>query len=75
MSLLALVSTRLWHLRLGHMSVKRLKELEKQGVLGNDKTEELDFREDCVFGKSTRNSFKHSTSKSIGILDYIHSDL
>ncbi|KAH9716149.1 Integrase catalytic domain-containing protein [Citrus sinensis] len=68
-------STRLWHLRLGHMSVKGLKELEKQGVLGKDKIEELDFCEDCVFGKSTRHSFKHSTSKSIGILDYIHSDL
>ncbi|KAH9778870.1 Integrase catalytic domain-containing protein [Citrus sinensis] len=69
------VSTRLWHLRLGHMSVKGLKELEKQGVLGKDKIEELDFCEDCVFGKSTRHSFKHSTNKSIGILDYIHSDL
>ncbi|KAH9647652.1 hypothetical protein KPL70_025267 [Citrus sinensis] len=68
-------STRLWHLRLGHMSVKGLKELEKQGVLGKDKIEELDFCEDCVFGKSTRHNFKHSTSKSIGILDYIHSDL
>ncbi|KAH9657534.1 hypothetical protein KPL70_023118 [Citrus sinensis] len=67
--------TRLWHLRLGHMSVKGLKELEKQGVLGKDKIEELDFCEDCVFGKSTRHSFKHSTSKSIGILDYIQSDL
>ncbi|KAH9648352.1 hypothetical protein KPL70_025549 [Citrus sinensis] len=69
------VSTRLWHLRLGHMSVKGLKELEKQGVLGKDKIDELDFCEDCVFGKSTRHSFKHSTSKSIGIRDYIHSDL
>ncbi|KAH9698599.1 hypothetical protein KPL71_024065 [Citrus sinensis] len=68
-------STRLWHLRLGHMSIKGLKELEKQGVLGKDKIEELDFCEDCVFGKSTRHSFKHSTSKSIGIIDYIHSDL
>lgn len=69
------VNTRLWHLRLGHMSVKGLKELEKQGVLGKDKIDELDFCEDCVFGKSTRHSFKHLTSKSIGILDYIHSDL
>ena len=68
-------STRLWHLRLGHMSIKGLKELEKQGVLGKDKIEELDFCEDCVYGKSTRHSFKNSTSKSIGILDYIHSDL
>ena len=68
-------STRLSHLRLGHMSVKGLKELEKQGVLEKDKIEELNFCEDCVYGKSTRNSFKHSTTKSIGILDYIHFDL
>ena len=68
-------NTRLWHLRLGYMSVKWLKEIEKQRVLGKDKIKELDFYEDCVFGKSTRHSFKNSTSKSIGILDYIHSDL
>ena len=68
-------NTKLWHLTLGHMSIKRLKELKKQGVLGNDKKKELDFCEDYVFGKSTRNCFKNSTSKSLNILDYVHSDL
>ncbi|KAH9782190.1 Integrase catalytic domain-containing protein [Citrus sinensis] len=67
--------TRLWHLRLGHISLKGLKELEKQGVLGADKIEELDFCEGCVLGKSTRASFKKSVHKTKSILDYVHSDL
>ena len=68
-------NTRLWHLRLGHISLKGLKELEKQGVLGNDKIEELDLCEDYVLGKSTRASFKKSVHKTKSILDYVHSDL
>ncbi|KAH9768873.1 Integrase catalytic domain-containing protein [Citrus sinensis] len=67
--------TKLWHLRLGHMSVKGLMELQKQGVLGDEKITELDFCEDCVLGKTTRSSFKSSTHTTCGILDYIHSDL
>ena len=67
--------TKLWHLRLGHMSVKGLMELQKQGVLGDKKIKELDFCEDCVLGKTTRSSFKSSTHTTCGILDYIHSDL
>ncbi|KAH9754884.1 Integrase catalytic domain-containing protein [Citrus sinensis] len=68
-------NTRLWHLRLGHISLNGLKELEKQGVLGADKIEELDFYEDCVLRKSTRTSFKKSVHKTKSILDYVHSDL
>ncbi|KAH9671238.1 Integrase catalytic domain-containing protein [Citrus sinensis] len=67
--------TKLWHLRLGHMSIKGLMELQKQGVLGDEQITELDFCEDCVLGKTTRSSFKSSTHTTCGILDYIHSDL
>ncbi|KAH9668238.1 hypothetical protein KPL70_021339 [Citrus sinensis] len=67
--------TRLWDLRLGHISEKGLKELEKQGVLGKEKIGSLEFCEDCVFGKSSRASFKRSNQKSENVLDYIHSDL
>ena len=67
--------TKLWHLRLGHMSIKGLKELQKQGVLGDEKITELDFCKDCVLGKTTRSSFKSSTHTTCGILDYIHSYL
>lgn len=37
--------TRLWHLRLGHMSIKSLKMLGKQGVLRSDKLGDLKFCE------------------------------
>ena len=68
-------NTRLWHLRLGHISEKGLKELEKQCVLGKEKIGNLEFCEDCVFGKSSRASFKRSNQKSENALDYIHSYL
>lgn len=56
--------TKLWHLRLGHMSKRGLKELEKQGLLGGDKIKCIHFCEDCVLGKSTRSSFNRSVHKS-----------
>ncbi|KAH9770122.1 Integrase catalytic domain-containing protein [Citrus sinensis] len=71
----AIDKTTLWHLRLGHMSIKGLKELKKQGVLGSDTIEELVFCKECILGKSTRNSFKKSIHKTTEILQYIHSDL
>ena len=67
--------TKLWHLRLGHMSIKGLQELGKQGVIGNDKIGELSFCEECILGKYTRNNFKKSIHKTTEILQYIHSDL
>ncbi|KAH9782310.1 hypothetical protein KPL71_008845 [Citrus sinensis] len=67
--------TRLWHLRLGHMSLRGFKELSKQGLLGSDTIGEMMFCEDCVLGKSTRTSFKSSVHTTRSILDYIHSNL
>lgn len=57
------------------MSVKGLKELEKHSVLSSDKIEELVFCDDCIPGKSTKNSFKKSINKTIDILQYVYSDL
>lgn len=68
-------NTRLWHLRLGHISENRLKELERQSVLGKDKIGSLSFCEDYVFSKSSRASFNRSNQKSKNILNYIHLDL
>ena len=49
--------TRLWHMRLAHMSEKGLKELSKQGLLGTDQISSLQFCEKCVFSKATRQRF------------------
>uniref|UniRef100_A0A803Q2F6 GAG-pre-integrase domain-containing protein n=1 Tax=Cannabis sativa TaxID=3483 RepID=A0A803Q2F6_CANSA len=43
-------STRLWHLRLGHVSERGMSELEKQGILKGELGEKLDFCDDCVYG-------------------------
>ncbi|KAH9660266.1 hypothetical protein KPL70_024153 [Citrus sinensis] len=67
--------TKIWHLRLGHISEKGLKELEHQGMFGTDKIGKLEFCEVCVLGKSSRGSFKRSNQKSQGRLEYAHTDL
>ena len=65
----------MWHMRLGHMSEKGMKILEKQRVLGDDKIGSIEFCEVCVLGKSSRTSFKTVVHKTKGTLDYIHFDL
>ena len=52
-----------------------LRELSKQGVLGQDKIESLSFCEECVLGKSSRVKFITEVHNSKGTLDYIHADL
>ncbi|KAH9765484.1 hypothetical protein KPL70_001889 [Citrus sinensis] len=71
----SLDKTMMWHLRLGHMSERGLRELSKQGVLGKDKIETLRFCEECVLGKSSRVKFSTGVHNSKGTLDYIHADL
>ncbi|MCQ7691360.1 DDE-type integrase/transposase/recombinase, partial [Salmonella enterica] len=68
--------TKLWHMRLGHMSEKGLSILSKRGLLCGQSTGPLDFCEHCIFGKQKRVSFNSPTvHKTKGTLDYIHSDL
>ena len=67
--------TKLWHMRLAHMSEKGLKELSKQGLLGNDQITSLQFCEKCVFGKATRHRFNSGKKETKHSLDYVYSDL
>ncbi|KAK9756318.1 hypothetical protein RND81_01G088600 [Saponaria officinalis] len=52
--------TKLWHMRLGHMSEKEMY---------------VDFCEHCIFGKQKKVSFSKGIHRTKGTLDYIHSDL
>ncbi|KAH9750404.1 hypothetical protein KPL71_013868 [Citrus sinensis] len=67
--------TKLWHMRLAHMSEKGMKEPSKQGLLGNDQITSLQFCEKCVFGKATRHRFNPGKKETKQTLDYVHSDL
>ncbi|KAH9697399.1 hypothetical protein KPL71_023589 [Citrus sinensis] len=67
--------TMLWHLRLGHMSIRGMQELSKQGLLCGDNIDELDFCENCIFGKAHRSKFTKGIHVSKQPLDYVHVDL
>ena len=68
-------TTKLWHMRLGHMSQRGMNVLSKRGLLCGVQTTSLDFCEHCVYGKQKRVSFSTGIHSTKGIVDYIHSDL
>lgn len=67
--------TRLWHLRLAHVSQKGLLELSKQNLLCGDKIGKLDFCEQCVLGKAKIVSFTTGIHCTKSPFDYVHYDL
>ncbi|KAK3001151.1 hypothetical protein RJ639_022142 [Escallonia herrerae] len=67
-------TTKLWHMRIGHMSESGMDVLSKQGLLGSKKTGKLDFYEHCVFRKQCRVKFSRAVHTTKGTVDYIHSD-
>ncbi|XP_027340957.1 uncharacterized protein LOC113854254 [Abrus precatorius] len=67
--------TKLWHLRLGHISERDLVELNKQKLLGDDRMEELEFCDHCILGKSHRLKFETGKHASSRPFEYAHADL
>ncbi|KAG8481466.1 hypothetical protein CXB51_026218 [Gossypium anomalum] len=67
--------TKLWHMRLGHMSENGLVELSKRELLDGQGICKLNFCEHCVFGKQKRVRFTRGILNTKGTLKYIHSDL
>ncbi|KAJ9563977.1 LOW QUALITY PROTEIN: hypothetical protein OSB04_009137 [Centaurea solstitialis] len=66
--------TRLWHMRLGHVSEKGMVILSKKGLLGGHKVADLAFCEHCIFGKQRRVSFSKAVHTTKSTLDYLHAD-
>ena len=67
-------SLALWHSRLGHASISRVKQLVSRGLLGSVSNKSFD----CMpvqFGKQTTLSFNNSVSHALSSFDLIHSDV
>ncbi|KAG8472449.1 hypothetical protein CXB51_034191 [Gossypium anomalum] len=56
--------TKLWHMRLGHMSENGMVELSKRGLLDGQGICKLNFCEHCVFGKQKRVRFTRGIHKT-----------
>lgn len=66
--------TKLWHMRLGHMSERGMQILSKADLLGGHRVTNLEFCEHYVFGKLHHSKFPKGIHRTKGTLDYIHSD-
>ena len=67
-------SSMLWHRRLCHISIDRIKRLVKDGVLSTLDYTDFETCVDCIKGKQTNKSKKHA-NRSLNILEIIHTDI
>ena len=65
-------ATYLWHCRLGHIGVKRMKKLHADGLFDY---ESLDACEPCLLGKMTKTSFSGTMERAADLLEIIHTDV
>ena len=63
-------ATYLWHCRLGHIGVKRMKKLHTDGIL-----ESLDACKPCLMGKMTKTPFSGTMERATDLLEIIHTDV
>ncbi|KAJ9709816.1 hypothetical protein PVL29_001334 [Vitis rotundifolia] len=67
-------SSTLWHRRLGHISIDRIKRLLNDGVLSTLDFTDFETYVDCIKGKQTNKS-KRGATRSSTILEIIHTDI
>jgi len=68
-------TTRLWHMRLGHMSERGLQVLHKRSALSCIRYCKLDLCKFYIMGRQRRVAFFTSQHKIRGLLDLIHADV
>jgi hypothetical protein len=65
----------IWHCRLGHIGVKRMKKLHNDGLLESLDFDSFDTCEPCLLGKMTRTSFTGIVEWASDLLGIIHMDV
>ena len=65
----------LWHYHLGHIGVKRMKKLHKDGLLESLDYESFDACEPCLLGKMTKTPFSGTMEQATDLLEIIHIDV
>ena len=68
-------ATYLWHCRLGHIGVKRMKKLHSDGLLESLDYESLGTCEPCLMGKMTKTPFSRTMERANDLLEIIHTDV
>ena len=64
----------MWHCRLGHIGIKRMKKLHSDGLLDSLDFGSLDTCEPCLMGKMTRTPFKGFVERASDLLGIIHTE-
>src|SRR3954469_11626905 len=65
----------MWHCRLGHIGIKRMEKLHKDGLLESLDFGPLDTCEPCLMGKMTRTPFNGTMERAVDLLGIIHTDV
>ena len=68
-------ATYLWHCRLGHIGVKRMKKLHADGLSESLDYESLDACKPCLMGKMTKTPFSGTMERATDLLEIIHTDV
>ena len=68
-------ATYLWHCRLGHIGVKRMKKLHKDGFSESLGYESFDACKPCLLGKMTKTPFSRTMEQATDLLEIIHTDV
>ena len=71
----SLNQTLLWHLRLGHINLKRIQRLVEDGPLSSLEVEALPVCESCLEGKITKKPFTTKGLRPKEMMELVHSDL
>ena len=68
-------ATYLWHCRLGHIGVKRMKKLHVDGLLKSLDYESLGASKPCLMGKMTKTPFSETMERATDLLEMKHPDV